>query len=58
MFDICSSESIPVYAKVLALVIYAGVEAYLGKSEKTKSGSVLELFFNVLKMVFGTKQKE
>jgi hypothetical protein len=37
-------------------VIYSGLEFWLGKTEKTKSGSVIELIFNVVKLL-ATKTK-
>lgn len=46
----------PWYAVIIAQVLYMGLEFWLGKTDKTKSGSVPELIFNLIKLF--TKGKD
>lgn len=35
--------------QIVGMVVYTGVEYWLGKTDKTNSGSVLELLLNTVK---------
>lgn len=57
-FNICKPEGTPDYIKLAGLVIYIGLETYLGKTEKLKAGSTPELIFNLLRVIFRRKPKD
>lgn len=45
------------YIYLIITIIGLVLEAYLGKTNKTKSGSILELIFNLIKAIM-LKKKE
>ena len=45
-----------IYWKLGALLAYSVFEWWLGKTTKTKSGSLLELLANVLRTIFKPKE--
>jgi hypothetical protein len=50
---ICQIEGVPHYVVIVAVAL---IEYWLGKTEKTKSASILELIFNLGKSIV-TKTK-
>jgi len=44
----CGQTTWILIAKIGALIAYMTIEMFLGKTEKTKSGSILELVINIL----------
>lgn len=53
----CLPESNVFWISV-ANICYLILEAWLGKTDKTKSGSVLELIYNIGKSILARKPKE
>jgi hypothetical protein len=53
---------LPVYqhASIIfaAQLCFAILEAWLGKTNKVKAGSVLELVYDLVKQIFGVRRKE
>lgn len=43
-----SQCEVPYYIYIIITIIGLALEAYLGKTDKVKSGSILELIFNIL----------
>lgn len=53
LVDLCKLEgNARLIAIVLIQVVLMLVEAWLGKTEKVKSGSILELIWSLIKSVF------
>lgn len=48
---------VPNYIYIIITIIGLALEAYLGKTDKVKSGSILELIFNLIKAIM-LKKKE
>lgn len=51
-----SSCSINDYVFIIVTVGFAIVEFYLGRTDKTKSGSILELIYNILLAIMRRKK--
>lgn len=44
----CSDDKLMIFAKISAFIIYMVIERFLGKTDKTKSGSMLDLITNII----------
>lgn len=42
--------------KILGIAVYAGIEYWLGKTDKVKAGSVVEAVANGVMSIFGGKK--
>ena len=45
IIDLCTTKE---YIFIIVTISFAIIEYYLGKTDKTKSGSILELIYNIL----------
>lgn len=51
----CSLE-VPHYALIIGGIVYAILEAWLGKTDKVRSGSVVELIINLIAAIMRRKK--
>ncbi len=51
---ICNNQN---YIFVIFYVIMMAIEYWLGKTDRVKSGSTLELIFNIIKLVLRVRTK-
>ena len=52
-----SNCEVPNYIYLTITIIGLALEAYLGKTDKVKSGSILELIFNLIKAIMRKKRE-